>query len=101
LDDWAGGDGVSFGKSADFYDGIRRVAGAYERARKRRSDGNPHVEFPSVPEIVVMAHQVKLELTPLEYLATPADLFFELTMAKALWTEGVNGAREGPREGTG
>jgi hypothetical protein len=40
-----------------------------------------------------MAHQVTLELTPLEYLATPADLFFELTTAKAMWAQGIKEAK--------
>ena len=80
LDDRDRFDRVPTGKSADFYDRIRRVAGAYERARQRRAKGDPHVQFPTVPEIVVAAHQVSLELTPLEYLATPADFYFELTM---------------------
>lgn len=33
-------------------------------------------------------------MTPLEYLATPADLYYELSMTKAAWKEGIEEERK-------
>jgi hypothetical protein len=43
--------------------------------------------------------RTELKMTPLEYLATPADLYYELTSAKQAWQEGIaeeRSAQAGP-----
>lgn len=87
------------GKRPGHYDRIRKVAGAYARADKRRAAGSKGVVFPSVPEEVVIALRTNLEMTPLEYLATPADMYYELSMVKVAWREGLEeerGAKDAP-----
>ena len=94
MDDCLLPDRVPTGKSAERLDDIQRIAGAYERADRRRTT-DPTAAYPTVPEEVILAKSIRIrDLSYFEYVAMPADEYYVLSTALALWDEGRREERE-------
>ena len=85
-------DGLSTG-FCDRLPDIRRSAGAYARAERRKSE-NKRVTLPPIPADVIFAKSVDVRgLTILEWLNTPSDLYAMALEVGYEWDEGIKDAR--------